>query len=292
MVDEQTKREVATSATFEAHLQRAPPQWLHHYTTQAGLLGIVSDGALRATKIQYMNDATELQLALDLATSRAKARLQDTNDTDAKLAELPRRLHSISRTNVFVTCFCEDGDLLSQWRGYAGANQGYSITLKAAVLLERIREAGFKIGQCIYDPAIQSKIIDELVTDSLTFNTPLDCASAFERALLSIGAFFKHQTFVDESEWRAVSDVTDIRMGTVNFRVGQSMLVPYRSVDLGAGSTSAIWGAVVGPCPHPDLSHSAIQMLFMKNALGMQPGSPWAINQPAVKKSSIPYRNW
>lgn len=286
-------RNVATSATFEKHLRCPMPQWLHHYTTQAGLLGIISEATLRATKIQYMNDAMELKLALDLAKRRIKARPTDHDDAlAAKLERLPQRLDNITNVNVFVGCFCEDGDLLSQWRGYAGASHGYSITMHARILSECARDGGFAIGQCIYDEQVQANIVDELIDDSLQLATPEDRAAALEWSLLTTGAFFKDASFAGEKEWRVVSGVTDIRMQSVDFRPGQSMLVPFRALDLRRGFESAVWGAVVGPCPHPELSKSSIQMLYQRHALASQQGAPWPINRPAVKTSSIPYRNW
>ena len=52
---------------FVAHFNAALPSILYHYTGQTGLLGIVESAELWATKIQYMNDATEFGLALGMA---------------------------------------------------------------------------------------------------------------------------------------------------------------------------------------------------------------------------------
>jgi hypothetical protein len=45
---------------------RAPPPRLYHYTTPAGLLGIIENNKLWATHINYLNDATELGYAREL----------------------------------------------------------------------------------------------------------------------------------------------------------------------------------------------------------------------------------
>jgi hypothetical protein len=42
------------------------PQRLYHYTSQSGLLGILSAKTLWATRIQYLNDSTEFAYALGL----------------------------------------------------------------------------------------------------------------------------------------------------------------------------------------------------------------------------------
>src|ERR1700716_1658382 len=52
---------------FAEHFEKLPPDILYHYTGQIGLLGIIEQAELWATKIQYMNDATEFGLALRLA---------------------------------------------------------------------------------------------------------------------------------------------------------------------------------------------------------------------------------
>ena len=41
------------------------PDLLFHYTTAVGLMGIIGSGKIWTTKIQYMNDNSELQLAFD-----------------------------------------------------------------------------------------------------------------------------------------------------------------------------------------------------------------------------------
>jgi hypothetical protein len=53
--------------TFTEQFERVPPDTLYHYTGPTGLVGIVQKEELWATKIQYMNDATEFGLAIRLA---------------------------------------------------------------------------------------------------------------------------------------------------------------------------------------------------------------------------------
>ncbi len=58
---------------FTEHFKTVPPEFLYHYTGQDGLLGIVEKAELWATKIQYMNDATEFGLALSMARDELKS---------------------------------------------------------------------------------------------------------------------------------------------------------------------------------------------------------------------------
>tara|TARA_R110002049_G_scaffold150602_5_gene313737 strand:+ start:9611 stop:9868 length:258 start_codon:yes stop_codon:yes gene_type:complete len=43
-----------------------PQSTLYHYSSLAGVLGIVSSGELRASDIRYMNDSAELRHTLDV----------------------------------------------------------------------------------------------------------------------------------------------------------------------------------------------------------------------------------
>jgi len=79
-----------------------------------------------------MNDAAEFNLALDLAEERIdRACARCAGDKREKLATLFPRRARIAHVNLFVACFCEQGDLLGQWRGYSGENHGYSLGMNS-----------------------------------------------------------------------------------------------------------------------------------------------------------------
>jgi hypothetical protein len=62
---------------FIEYSQQEPPEILYHYTDQDGLLGIMEKDQLWATKMQYMNDATEFGASLDLARERLQSLLDE-----------------------------------------------------------------------------------------------------------------------------------------------------------------------------------------------------------------------
>ncbi|OLD27475.1 MAG: hypothetical protein AUJ04_03935 [Acidobacteria bacterium 13_1_40CM_3_55_6] len=53
-----------------------PPQILYHYTSQEGLMGIITERCIWASKIHYLNDSEEFSIALDLAGRELKKRLE------------------------------------------------------------------------------------------------------------------------------------------------------------------------------------------------------------------------
>jgi hypothetical protein len=53
--------------------QEMPPR-LYHYTSQQGLIGILSSHTLWSTRIQYLNDSTKFQYTLGLLKNSIYAR--------------------------------------------------------------------------------------------------------------------------------------------------------------------------------------------------------------------------
>jgi hypothetical protein len=96
---------------------RSPPSTLYHYTTPAGLLGIVENNKLWATHINYLNDATELGYARDLLRQPSRATSGRLVPPRASSCTEPATFDVSKTMDVFVSCFCEDGDLLSHGAG-------------------------------------------------------------------------------------------------------------------------------------------------------------------------------
>src|SRR5580704_8956937 len=111
-------------------LTKARPQRLFHYTSQAGLLGIVSSNVLWATNALYLNDSSELDYGLTVAREKLRSVLQRSDPVN----ELLRRTDDLLKLQVllpnrsfYACCFCEESNLLSQWREYADRGGGYAI---------------------------------------------------------------------------------------------------------------------------------------------------------------------
>ena len=151
-----------------------PPN-LYHYTDSGGLQGILGPGKgpyqlggfhdkdaesryqgdldlytngkaalFRATDVRYMNDSQELVFGAMIVSERLRAAAGES-DVDVPLRSAflsfahffdPDRVFEWP-VRCFAVCFCEDGDLLSQWRGYAGGVGGFAIGFPREVLAER-----------------------------------------------------------------------------------------------------------------------------------------------------------
>ena len=129
---------------------------LHHYTSGLGVKGIVENRELWATHIYYLNDRSEYQAtfdhALDLLPQRALLRERLALAPvlrDAIMSQLTR--YSDGRPPaIFVTCFSESRDDLSQWRGYTSPGDGYAVTFYRDRLEEIAKSAGWRLMKCRY----------------------------------------------------------------------------------------------------------------------------------------------
>lgn len=137
---------------------------LMHYTTAAGLQGIVSSGMLRCTHFKYLNDDREVSAGHELLLSSVKEklpdiglRLKEVSEKFARVLAVTAEEEGISEQDLilyegetvcdairttyeflsppYICSFCEadnnkvaqDG-LLSMWRGY-GKDGGYCLVL-------------------------------------------------------------------------------------------------------------------------------------------------------------------
>ena len=199
-----------------------------------------------------------------------------------ELEALISSIEGIDNVNIFAACFCKEPDLLSQWRGYSGGMHGYSIGFDVRTLRDASDQSELMLGKCIYDRGLQEKIIDEAIEKCLSSSISLP------QVLFRCGLFFKDSAFREEQEWRLVSPAT--RMTAV--RKGKSMLVPYLNLKIRQDDRPFIRCVCIGPCPHPDLSTSAVRLWLLTTGAGI-PTVPAGISRgPDVRLSSIPFRDW
>src|SRR4051812_4201029 len=99
-----------------------PLRTLYHYTTQAGLLGILETKSIWASEIRFLNDATEFRTALDTVGAELRTRLNelDSAEGEARGEAIFREFTALEEASFFVLSLTEKGDDLSQWRAYGG----------------------------------------------------------------------------------------------------------------------------------------------------------------------------
>ncbi len=110
---------------------------LYHYCSTASFHAIIQSRALWLSSLSLSNDTMEGKLVV-----RAIARLAERDSLEPKSFRLLRQIIGFSELAFDGLGFClsEDGDLLSQWRGYAGNATGVAIGFSKEYLHESPKE--------------------------------------------------------------------------------------------------------------------------------------------------------
>lgn len=281
---------------------------LYHYTDQNGFMGIINNCELWATKIQYLNDSKEFYLAIALANDILDEMAATEKDERIKLRlnRFISNLKGIRNLNLCVCSLSEEGDLLSQWRGYSKQQGGYSIGFDSEALAMLLTSQGFRLGKCVYEIDAQKHLVLDVINKSLVQYQDMDepepelvsyssdSARYFVKELSLIAPLIKDISFSEEKEWRILSE-GGITFEKLRFRAGISMLIPYYGITLRPDFWNLIRQIIVGHTPHPELAHSSTRaFLYAKFRDVAKNMPPFSIqpNVAPVKNSSIPYRSW
>ena len=139
---------------------------IYHYTNALGFSGILTSKKLWLTESYYLNDPDEIQSGtgqVHIEILRNLLRIyEDKNEIRQgfeftllkSLNDKVKHLRTFNIDYIFICSFCNDGDLLSQWKGYANYGEGYSIGISKRYL-ERI--PGCRLKKVIYSEKNKTK---------------------------------------------------------------------------------------------------------------------------------------
>lgn len=110
-----------------------PPEGLvWHYTDGHGLASILHDHLLWATSAEFLNDAGEVELGVQLLLDELGRRAESEGGVWAELHENVRAKDlraGPSPGTFFVLSAAQHWDLLAMWRCYGGLGESYAIGL-------------------------------------------------------------------------------------------------------------------------------------------------------------------
>jgi len=269
---------------------------LHHYTDAFGVHGIVSSNCLWATATQFSNDLSEIEYAVSIAGEIIEE-MWGSKKTKSPWEELlvghlvqlfATPLHTFGQP--FIVSFCEDGDLLSQWRAY-GRMSGFSLAFSPLFQDDEVQlacEDGFRtmVKRVIYDPTKQRarlrfilRHLIKLVNGFSFAPTSSKGASAHvELSLLLILEMtdwvcaVKHNAFSEEKEWRIITYPKGATMvGTtpenykgVSVRPTSRLLLPYMILKPPSGKRLPLVEIKCGPSQFQEQSARAMNILLLK----------------------------
>lgn len=273
-----------------------------HYTSQRGLLGIISHEILWATNIKFLNDEHEFQHALDLIreiipTANVQPGMAEYETLTAFKENLSSRLKSLddyTSESIFTLSFSSEVDLLSQWRGYCTDNNGYCLVFNVDAIFEKAKTKynDVYLLDCVYQREEKVEKLRDLLnkywfeyrksTEKKQQEAVLD---ALEKEVMLLASHYKHPSFSEEKERRIVVVMKFNDAKNLRFREGGFALVPYIDLDAPRDCLKKI---CIGPALNKQLTQRSLEM-FLQKIYGFP---VWLHNDLAVSCSETPYRAW
>lgn len=176
----------------------------------------------------------------------------------------------------YVTCFTEDGDELSQWRGYGSGEGGFSIEFDSIYMRGMSHQGQVMLGKVEYDEVKQDQFFDDVLNHTIIFflkgikNQRAPTKKQWLQDFLSCWSYHtgffptmvKHPKFKQEREWRLLFPFSTEAIPRMRFLQRNSMLtkhVPIRfKIGADGNSRLPLKSIVVGPCRHTDISKISV----------------------------------
>jgi DUF2971 family protein len=254
---------------------------LYHYCSNAAFLSIISNREIWASEFSLSNDLLEGRWLHEIFSKYCDEK-GVTGQRKLELLEHLDVLNQISGAAGF--CMSEEGDLLSQWRGYADNAAGVSVGFSKEYFeelgnLKRDRgdEFNASLTRVEYDLTKQKNIISEhadriieLTSDGAfrrgTLAWPMSDTEEqaqrekFGSMILRFMMFFfhlyafKNPAFAEEREWRLIShlirsskdDEVD-KLVKMEFRPLIDRIIPFNKISLEALAQPSITEIILGP---------------------------------------------
>jgi len=267
---------------------------LHHYTDAFGLHGILTSNCLWATATQFSNDLSEIEYSVlvgletieEIWGPKKKVGSWERLLADHLRQILATPLHTFGQP--FIVSFCEDGDLLSQWRAY-GRNSRFSLAFSSLTRDQNdllICKNGFRtaVRRVIYNPdkqrarlrSILGNLINLVKGFSFSIDSPKGKSVHVELSLILVlemtdwACTVKLEAFSEEHEWRIITypkRATLVGTTTENYegvlvRPASQLLLPYMILEPPSGKRLPLLQIRCGPSPLQEQSGRALHILL------------------------------
>jgi hypothetical protein len=281
---------------------RELPSLLWHYTNPQALISILAGRELHLTDCHYLNDSRELYHLLDHLDAHSAVYLPDGSAGDASKYWLPTsgfegfspRRDPLLRDRVAtavqqafrpepqrhlcVASFCEEGDLLSQWRAYSGTAGGVAIGFALPALAEVASASHVRLRRCRYlrDSDAPSFHISRFIGEAIAV---LDQPATLRALCLQVALTVKHPAFMEEQEWRLITEPIEATESKIQFRQSRFGITPYFALSFAELANALVADVRVGPSATQDLLVSALEAAKQRFGYTF-----------TVSRSSAPYR--
>ena len=262
-----------------------------------------------ATNTRFLNDPTEG----DYAAAVVREVLQEQKSHYA-----PSLFNSVCRgidkmlnyyekdDDEYIACFCENGDLLSQWRGYGAIGNGYALGFAAKHVGMTDRPSTIPpkpvLRRVIYDQKKQRDLVKRFVRLMLDGEIirrrrrrhikPLDYNDYgwyfFSWHLVELVICFKDPAYAEEREWRVIQlgrNAQGDKSVKTDFRTSRCGIVEFVELDF-TNTEGKYKGRLpvnvirYGPTLDPKVTERSLRLLFKEKGYA---------DFVAIRRSEIPF---
>ncbi|MCH7959790.1 MAG: DUF2971 domain-containing protein [Candidatus Hydrogenedentes bacterium] len=290
------------------------PSVLYHYTSLAGLKGILGDKKMHATRINYLNDPMEttfgLRQCIEVLGHFVKENARPYIDFDKLALET---LHNRTPQNAYVVSFSSVPDGLLQWQMYADRGKGVSIGFSFEDLNDVVSEY---LESELDSNQSESILVPDYMPIRIDYGTELQfgrleefwntCRAAYEivkdepensrrvhdslcvRMLLGLASSHKQEGFSGEQEWRFVTTISADFPHYTKFGEKDDLLIPYLEMpvsDRTHGEPPPIKKIVIGPALNDPYIKDTLILLLKSRGYGQN-----GIKIPEVVESNTVIR--
>lgn len=253
---------------------------LYHYCSTNSFKTIIEQNTILLSSLNLSNDSLEGRLITDIF-SRISTSDGVSKESQEKLRDGVTFLEQLYDGLGF--CLSEQGDLLSQWRGYAYDASGFSIGFSKEYLDSitqqdnKLAKSDFLLKKVVYSPSEQEEIVrptyskvKQIVDDGKLVipgrkglldprsdeeleQERKDFEIAYKTMLLTMYELLpnlyalKTAAFSEEREWRIISYMLRDGDTSCSFRALNNRLVPTRTFDLIKTNIEPIQEVILGP---------------------------------------------
>jgi hypothetical protein len=188
------------------------PPMLWHYTSGAGLRGILESRSFWATNLLYLDDYREFRFAGEvmgnvLAQLRDEEAAPEIRSALVTLQELISRRDPLVTPDLYICCFTSRGNNPNVWRRHTQLADAYNIGVDGLFLFSHGLQ-NWQLRKCIYAEAEQRVLVHEVLhrrVDELKQGDDLQrVIPALAHEMGGLAPVLKHREFEDEDEWRMI----------------------------------------------------------------------------------------
>ncbi|MGZ8708800.1 MAG: DUF2971 domain-containing protein [Thermoanaerobaculia bacterium] len=192
---------------------------VYHYTSAAGLIGILGSGLIRGTNASFLNDTSEIEYGLSICMKVLEEE-RAARESNAERTVIERAMDMMRDDTlpdeVYVTSFSARRDLLSQWRAYGSADGRFCVGFQLSQFSERdFLQLPRPVEYSLPSQREQVRHAIDLTCQAAVeagddVRLAWSCATSLIFHLRRIMCGFKHPGFDEEQEWRSVTTMSPV----------------------------------------------------------------------------------